>query len=134
MKKYYYLFLMLGFFLFSCGGNTEQQTEDSDEAVTTEEVGDMTEAGDQAIKDCDDFLDKYDQWTDDYLKVVESWMKDPTNVALTQEYTKLAEELSTWGTDWTNYVECASREAYQKRFQEISDKVEQGLEKLGLGE
>ncbi len=134
MKKYYYLFLMMGFFLFSCGGSTEQQTESSDETAATGQTEESMEAGDATIKDCDDFLDKYDQWTDDYLKVVEAWIKDPTNVELSQDYTKLAEELSTWGADWTNYVECASKEAYQKRFEEISDKVEEGLNKLGLGE
>ena len=132
MKKSLYAFIMLSFFLFSCGGSSEQAAGDGDEAVTTGQNDDATDDGDLTIKDCDDFLDNYDQWTDDYLKVLKAFKEDPTNVEITQEYAALSESMSTWYTDWTNYVQCASREKYQKRFQDIADKLEKGMKELGF--
>ncbi len=132
MKKIIYVFLMLSFILFSCGGSSEQTTEDNDEAVTTEQSEDLADEDDATIKNCDEFLDNYDKWTDDYLEVLEAYTKDPTNIEISQEYMALAESLSTWYSDWTDYVACASSEKYQKRFEEISDKVDDKLTELDL--
>lgn len=132
MKKLFYAFIMLSFLLVSCGGSTEQQTESSDEAVMTEQSDEVTDVEDQAIKDCDDFLDKYDEWTDDYLKVLKAWKEDPTNVEVSESYMELTESMGVWYTDWTNYVQCASSEKYQKRFEDIADKLEKGMEDLGF--
>jgi len=134
MKRIIYVFIMLSFFLFSCGGSSEQATTDGDEAVKTEQSDEDTDGGDLTIKDCDDFLDKYDEWTDDYLKVLKAYFEDPTNLTISEEYQDLTESMTTWGTDWTNYVQCASQEKYQKRFEEIADKLEKGLEEIGIGE
>ena len=132
MKKLLYASIMLSFFLFSCGSGGEQQSESSDEAEKTEQSDEVTDAGDQVIKDCDDFLDKYDQWTDDYLKVLKAWKEDPTNMEVSESYMELSEDLGTWVTDWTNYVQCAASEKYQKRFEKIADKLEKGMEELGF--
>jgi len=134
MKKLLYACIMLSFFLFSCGGTSEQTTDDSEEAVKTEQSDDAKEDGDLSIKDCDDFLDKYDEWTDDYLKVLKAYFKDPTNLVISEEYQELTESMTTWYTDWTSYVQCAAQEKYQKRFEEIGEKIEKGLEEIGIKE
>ena len=134
MKKTLYAFIMLSFFLFSCGGSSEQKTEDSDEAVKTEQSDEVTDIEDQTIKDCDDFLDRYDEWSDEYLKVMKSWKEDPMNPEVSEKYMELTEDMGTWYTDWTNYMQCASSEKYQKRFEEIADKIEKGLEEMGFTE
>ena len=134
MKNLSFAFIMLSFFLFSCGGSSDQTTGDGDEAVTTEQSDETIGDGDLTIKDCDDFLDKYDQWTDDYLKVMKAFKEDPTNVEITQEYSLLSESMGTWATDWTNYLECAASKKYQKRWEDISDKLEKGLNELGFGD
>jgi len=133
MKKLLYAFIMLSFFLVSCGGSSEQATDEGDEAKTEqsdETIGD----GDLTIKDCDDFLDKYDEWTDDYLKVLKAYFDDPTNITISEEYRELTESMTVWYTDWTSYVQCASQTKYQKRFEEIGDKIEKGLEEMGLND
>ncbi|MCK4569549.1 MAG: hypothetical protein KAT76_04610 [Bacteroidales bacterium] len=134
MKNLFYVFLMLSFFLFSCGGSSEQAAGDSDEAVKTEQSEDVSDEGDLTVNDCDDFLDKYDQWTDDYLKVLKAYFEDPTNLTISEEYLELTESMTTWYTDWTNYAQCASQEKYQERFEEIADKLEKGMEEIGIGE
>jgi len=134
MKKLFYAFIMLSFFLFSCGGSSEQATDDGEEAVQTEESDDASDGGDLAIKDCDDFLDKYDEWTDDYLKVLKAYFEDPTNLVISEEYRELTESMTTWYTDWTSYAQCAAQEKYQKRFDEIGEKIDKGLEEIGIKE
>ena len=131
MKKILYASIMLSFFLVSCGGGSEQAS-DSDEAVKTEQSDEVTDLDAQTIKDCDDFLDKYDEWTDDYLKVLKAWKEDPTNVQVSESYMELTESMGTWYTDWTNYMQCASSEKYQKRWEKIADKLEKGMEELGF--
>ena len=132
MKKTFYVLIMLSFFLFSCGGSSEQATDQNDEAVKTEQSDEVTDVDDQTIKDCDDFLDKYDQWTDDYLEVVEAYTKDPTNIEISQDFMALSESMENWYLQWTDYAECASSEKYEERWQKISDKVDNKLEELGI--
>jgi len=133
MKNLLYAFFMLSFFLFSCGGGGEKSTDQNDEAVKTEQSEAVDEGGELTIKDCNEFLDRYDEWTDEYLKVVESYLKDPANMEVNKRYVELTESLSTWATDWVSYAQCASKEKYAQRFEEIGDKLEKGLEELGLG-
>lgn len=130
MKKIFYVFLLSGFILGACGGGQEQASGESDEAAAAEQ--EAVKEDEQSIKSCDEFLDEYDKWTDEYLKVVKAYLEDPTNTQLSQDYIKLTESLSTWYTDWSGYMQCATKEEYQKRFQEIGEKVEKGLEELGL--
>jgi len=133
MKKLIFAFIMLSFFLFSCGGGGEKTAEQTDDVVKTDQSEDVDESDDQDIKDCDDFLDKYEEWVDDYLVVVEAFLKDASNMEVHEEYRSLTESLPTWSTEWPNYVHCGASEKYEKRFDEIGDKLEKGLEKLGLG-
>ena len=133
MKNSFYLFLMLSFFLFSCGGSTEQSTDNGNDAVKTEQTDEAEGEADLTIKDCDDFLDKYDEWSDDYLKVMKAWKEDPTDITLGEEFQKLSESMTTWYSEWTGYVQCAAQEKYQERFEEIGDKIDKGMEEMGLG-
>jgi hypothetical protein len=130
MKNSMYAFIVLSFFLFSCGGSREQSTESNDDQTTrTEQEGEATSA---EFADCDEFLDNYEKWVDDYLDVLEAYMEDPTNIQISQEYIQLAETASTWPTDWLSYASCAANEKYEKRFEAISDKVDKKMEELGL--
>ncbi len=128
--------MVLGFLLSACSGGQQQNNENSDEGVSTEQStadeGESSKAG--AISDCDEFLDRYEEWTEDYLDVVEAYMKDPTNITLSQEYLEVAESAATWSQEWVNYISCAREEKYQKRYDEISDKIEKRMKELGLDE
>lgn len=130
MKKSMYVLMMLSFMLFSCGGSTEKTAEATDDETVTEQKNENT--GGEASKDCDEYLDNYEKWVDDYLEVLEVWKEDPTNVANTQKMATLAETYGTWMQEWTQYASCAAQEKYEKRFEEIGDKVDKKLEELGL--
>ncbi len=83
MKNSIYLIMMLSFFLFSCGGSAVKTDDNSEEAEATEQASD--DGTTVAAKDCDEFLDNYEEWVDDYLVVVEAFIKDPTNIEISQE-------------------------------------------------
>lgn len=130
MKKIFYAFVVLSFTMFSCGGSAEQTEESSDEAVNIEESD--VAADDDVAKTCDEFLDNYEKWTDDYLEILEAYVKDPTNLEIGEEYAAVAQSAATWASEWTNYIACAQKEEYQKRFEAIADKIDKKTQELGL--
>lgn len=130
MKKIFYAFVVLSFTMFSCGGSAEQTEESSDEAVNIEESD--VAADDDVAKTCDEFLDNYEKWTDDYLEILEAYVKDPTNLEIGEEYAELSKSIATWYSEWGNYIACAQKEEYQKRFEAIGDKIDKKTQELGL--
>ncbi len=131
MKKIIYLFAFFGFLLFSGCGNAPKDKGSHDEDAT-EETTDSNKSDDQ-IKDCDDFLDRYEKWMDDYLAVLEKYMKNPLDAELVTKYMELSGEAVNWATQWGALIDCAGEEKYEKRFDEIEEKAEKKLEEMGLG-
>jgi len=55
------------------------------------------------------------------------------DATLSSEYMKLAQEGMNWMTQWNSKLYyCASKEKYQKRFDEISEKAEKKLKEMGI--
>ena len=104
-------------------GKAEDQS--SDKSI---ESGDLKKA-----KDCDEFIDQYEKWMDDYIILIDKYLKNPMDATLMEEYMKVAEESISWMSQWsTNLAYCASIEKYQKRFDEISEKAEEKLKEMGI--
>ena len=115
----------------SCGTNqsNEKSVKDTDQSSDKSiESADLKKA-----KDCDEFIDQYEQWMDDYIILIDKYMKNPMDAALMQEYMVVAEESINWMSQWsTNLSYCASIEKYQQRFDEISEKAEKKLKEMGI--
>jgi hypothetical protein len=61
------------------------------------------------------------------------YMKKPMDPKLMEQYMQVAQEGMNWVTQWNSKLYyCASKEKYQKRFDEISEKAEKKLKELGL--
>ena len=115
----------------SCGTNQskEESAADTDQSSIKSIKGKEL----QKAKDCDEFIDQYEKWMDDYIILIDKYMKDPMDATLMQEYMTVAEESINWMSQWsTNLAYCASMEKYQKRFDEISEKAEQKLKEMGI--
>lgn len=116
----------------SCGSNqsAEEQNEksvDSTEKTSTQSL-EMEEA-----KNCDEFIDQYEEWSDDYIELLEKYMKNPMDASLSQEFMEQAEKAAFWMNQWNSkLVYCASKEKYQKRFDEITDRADKKLKELGI--
>jgi hypothetical protein len=131
MKQLLYLSAIFTFLLLSGCGNSAKEKKSRDEAGT-EETADSLKSGDK-IKDCDDFLDRYEKWMDEYLALLEEYMENPMDAELMAKYMELAGEALTWATQWGALYDCAGNEEYEKRFEAIEEKAEKKLEEMGLG-
>lgn len=122
MKKIIYLVVTIGLFLsYSCSSSSEKK-----------ENNQKSELNAQTIKDCDEFLAHYEEWVDDYIKVLDDYFKNPSDPTLASKYMELMQEALHWSNKWTALVECAENEKYEKRFEEISNEVEEKLREIGL--
>ena len=133
MKKIISLFLFTSLLFASCGNNPSNEKEKSTNA--SEQLSDeLSKSGDiENPNSCEEYLDQYEKWTEDYFKLVEKYMKNPMDASLSGEFMKQAQEGSLWLDGWSSELaDCASNEKYQKRYDEISEKVEKKLEELGI--
>jgi len=133
MKKIIPLFLFTSLLFASCGNNPSNEKEKSTNA--SEQLSDeLSKSGDiENPNSCEEYLDQYEKWTEDYFKLVEKYMKNPMDASLSGEFMKQAQEGSLWLDGWSSELaDCASNEKYQKRYDEISEKVEKKLEELGI--
>jgi len=129
--KTYILIIFCSALLFTSCGNKESKNEKqkpAEEIVKSDDDSDFKEA-----KNCDEFIDKYEEWMDNYLLLLEKYMKDPMDSKLMEEYMKLAEESMVWMEQWSGKLAvCASRDKYEKRFNEISERAEKKMKELGI--
>ncbi len=131
MKKLIFLLAIFGFLLYSGCGNAPKDKGSNDEEVT-EESGDSKKSDDE-IKNCDDFLNKYEEWMDDYLALLEKYLENPLDADMGAKFMELSGEAVNWATQWGAMYDCANDEKYEKRFDEIEKKAEKKLEEMGLG-
>lgn len=141
MKNILYLFVLSMFLLSSCGNsgheNKENQQATGEEVTVTEEVTETDNGEVEAVEEeteistCDEFLDRYEAWVDDYLDLLEKFKKNPADPDLSQKYLQVTNELADWSQEWFKYIDCNDTKEYEKRFEAISDKVDKKMKELG---
>jgi hypothetical protein len=126
MKTMMSFFVFAGLLLSSCGNDNKESKEEYDN--TAEESTYMEEA-----KDCDEFIDQYEKWTNDYIVLLTKYMENPMDESLSSEFMTQGQKASFWMTEWNGkLLHCTSQEKYQKRFEEISAKAEKKMKELGI--
>ena len=131
MKTFVSIIFCFAMLLTSCSNNQskKESASDTDELTTKSLKSDEF----KGAKDCDEFIDQYEKWMNDYIKLIEKYMKNPMDAVLMEEYMKVAQESSEWMSQWTSKLAyCSSKKKYEKRFNEITEKAEKQLEKLGI--
>ncbi len=129
--KTYILIIFCSALLFTSCGNKEsknEKQEPAEEIVKSDDDSDFKEA-----KNCDEFIDQYEEWMDNYLVLLEKYMKNPMDSKLMEDYMKLAEESMFWLEQWSGKLAvCASKDKYEKRFDEITERAEKKMKELGI--
>lgn len=127
------LFFVLLVIIYSCGGGTTSDIDESDKEsgkeLKSEKKG---KSSSEVIKDCDDFLDRYEEWITLYIKVLKDYKKNPYDSKAMVKYSEAMQEAATWAQDWANLSTCIYNKKYQKRFEEIAEKANKELEELGF--
>ena len=131
MKTFISVIFCASLLFLSCGNNQSKDESNKNSPESSEELMDSNEIGE--AKDCDEFINQYEEWMDDYIKMIDKYMKNPADATLLNEYMKLAQEGSTWMNQWNGKLSyCASKEKYQERFDEITEKAEKKLKEMGI--
>ena len=132
MKTHITIILFCASILFSaCSNNQSKEDSDKNSTELSKEESNSKKAGE--AKDCDEFIDQYEEWMDNYIKMIDKFMKNPMDATLSSEYMKLAQEGMTWMNQWNGKLYyCASQDKYQERFDEITEKAEKKLKELGI--
>jgi len=81
---------------------------------------------------CDEFLERYEDWADEYFEALEEYTKNPSDEEVVMHCTELMQQAMEWSTKWIDLVECADDEKYEERFKEISREIDQKLDELNL--
>lgn len=119
----------------SCGSNQSAKEQCENSVESTEEVSsESAESEDlEETKNCDEFIDQYEEWSDDYIELLEKYMNNPMDASLSKKFMEQSEKATFWMTQWNSkLVYCASQEKYQKRFDEISERADKKLKELGI--
>ena len=131
MKIFVSIIFCVAMLLTSCGNNQskKESVNDTDELTNKSLKSDNFEGA----KDCDEFIDQYEKWMNDYIKLIEKYMKNPMDAELMEEYMKVAQESMNWMNQWNSKLSyCASKKKYEKRFNEITEKAEKKLKEMGI--
>lgn len=140
MKTIMSIFILAGLLLSSCSTDTQESKEKYDN--TAKEAVDIAEpsvntslemANMEVAKDCDEFIDQYEKWMNDYIELLGKYMKNPMDATLSQEFMTQGQKASFWLNQWHGkLLHCTSQEKYQKRFEEISAKADKKMKELGI--
>ncbi len=129
MKRIILLMLCLGMLMqISCKKKTKIEAKDSLGTTTLS----STETDKEGEKKCDDFIADYENWMEGYVDLIAKYKDNPAGLIGDPEYTKVGLEGVEWASNWANDLSCAMNPKYQKRFNEIQDKIEKKMKEVGL--
>ena len=140
MKTIMSIFIFAGLLLSSCGNDNQKSkekydntAEDTINAAEPSVNKSLENTNMEVAKDCDEFIDQYEKWMNDYIVLLEKYMKNPMDSTLSQEFMTQGQKASFWITQWNGkLLHCASQEKYQKRFEEISAEADKRMKELGI--
>jgi len=118
--------------LFGCGEKTSD-TEKEANAILEAETAEKAISNSEEIKSCEDFLDTYENWTNDLLELMAEHKDDPVGLATSTQYintmTLGVNFIQDWGVISTS---CAMNSSYASRMEAIQERMEKRQVELGF--
>lgn len=129
------LVLLSAVFSMSC--KKKQKSEESDQEITIEMTSEDGTKSEMVVEeksgDCDDFIDDYEKWMEEYVALLSQHKDNPMGLVASEKYTSMSMEMINWSSKWSQLAtDCASNPDYEKRMNEIQEKVDKQMEELGL--
>ncbi len=119
---------------FGCKKKTKKTDESEDTTIemTSEEVK-TTAVSSQKAADCDEFLDEYEAWMDEYLELLDKHKDNPAALAGTKEFSDMTMKSMEWASQGAQLaMDCASNSSYEKRMKEIQEKSNKRMKEMGF--
>jgi len=129
------LFVLFAVVCFTACGDKTSDAEK--EAAVVELLEDIEEGkkskAPENIKDCDDFLDTFENWTLDLIALMENHEGDPVGLATDTAYTNTMLKGVDFMQHWaTISVSCATNPNYESRMKAIQGNMEKRQKELGF--
>ena len=87
------------------------------------------------VKDCDDFIDQYEKWSEEYIAFLTKYKDDPMEAFTSPEYSQMVQRAASWSQEWLSIsVSCAQNPSYEKKVKEIADRMDEEMKELGFKE
>ncbi len=122
------IFILTLFALISCGGKSNNNKTES-ESTDTETI-EQKDKSLLAKNDCNQFLDDYEKWVNDFLELYKKFKDDPMNAEYTQKMMESSQKMAEWSQKWIKLYDCSKDKKYAKRMEELQKKVEKDMEEL----
>ena len=131
--------LLCSLFLLGISCKKKPKAEENVQNGTEKVVGTSTggETGNsqdlEKVKDCDDFINQYEEWSEEYVAFLSKHKDDPIKAVTSPEYSQMMLKASSWSQEWLSLsISCAQNSSYEKRVSEISDRMEEKIKELGF--
>lgn len=133
MKRILFITSLIAIFILSsCGSeSSKSDKEESKDEATVEQNKEKSSVG-EPIKDCDDFLNKYEELLDKYVDFLKDFQDSPMKAMTNPEFATYSQEFANYAMTWTTMMKCATNEKYAKKFEELGEKYEKAVKDLGI--
>lgn len=130
MKHYKYI-LRFGFYflafivLFSC--KQENKREKIEVEITPMEIeAEKPPVGlsEAQVQDCTTYLDEYKAWADRYIPLKKRIDENPGDVEAVMQVANMSIEIAEWANAWKDRCYCAYEDDFVKRYEAISQRIE----------
>ena len=130
--------LLSAFLISSMACKKKSKVVEKDDNISTEMDVEKTEETGlvkfEKVKDCDEFIDQYEAWMEDYLALLEKYKDNPMDLVSAPEYTQMTMQAVDWASNWSTKLttSCAANPSYEKRMRKIQEKADKKLKDIGL--
>ena len=115
------LLITVLFFFVSCGSGKKKNQDNNNEDAKTES---NVEAGNS----CDAFLDDYEEWVDEVVKIYKKVEENPMDVQNTQALMEATQKMAEYSEKWQTLYDCSNDKKYAKRMEELQKRVDDAMD------
>lgn len=132
--KSWVFFLVLLLTMNSCKNKTESESSAEDTMVTLSGDSESTDKEtSEEIEDCDDFINQYEEWSEDYIDFLAKYKDNPMQAFTSPEYSEMMQKASSWSQEWlTLSVSCAQNSSYEEKVKKIAENMDEKMKELGF--
>jgi hypothetical protein len=114
--------------------NTMQETNSNEpeshvHTIEKEQNGVVDNSG-KSKSDCEEFLDAYEEFMDEYIKVLKKYSEDPTDMTILSEYTSSMAKVSEWSEKAESLEDCMKNKKFVKKYTAIQMKIANALSEI----
>jgi len=134
MRSISLLIITLSLAFLSCDKKTKEAVDGIQVETEAKPVSNTKKTDSSArIKDCDDFLDTFENWSLDLIAHMEDHEGDPIGLATDTAYTNTMLKGVDFMQDWaTISVSCATSGSYEMRMKTIQEHMAKRQKELGF--